>query len=152
MEINSIKTAEIAEACRFIKIVFDEFTAEEYSSGGIGHFYEMISEHPVGKRLSSGSMINVARSEGRIAGLIEVSDKNHIYLLFVAKEFHKKGIARRLIEFSISSLLEDNPELRELTVSSTSSAVEFYERLGFRKLADMQFKNDIISFPMRLLL
>lgn len=152
MEIKKIKTAEIAEACSFIKKVFDEFTAPEYSSGGIRYFYEMISEHSVRKRISIGSMMNVAKIEGRIAGLIEVSDVNHIYLLFITKDFHKKGIARKLMKFSISSLLENNPELRELTVNSTSSAVIFYEKLGFIKLADMQFKNDIISFPMKLIL
>jgi ribosomal protein S18 acetylase RimI-like enzyme len=97
-------------------------------------------------------MMNIARIEGRIAGLIEVSDVNHIYLLFIAKESQKKGIARKLITFSINSLLENNPELKELTVNSASSAVNFYEKLGFIKLADMQYKNDIISFPMKLIL
>ncbi len=150
MTIESIKFAEIIEAGNLIRKVFDEFSAAEYSSAGISHFYEKITEYAIRERFLMGSMINAAKINNRIVGYIEVINSSHIYLLFIKKDYQKKGLGTKLIDFSIDLLKKNNPQLRNITVNSTESAVKVYEKLGFRKLADLQFKNDIISYPMVL--
>jgi len=152
MEIEHIKLKDIIEASKFIKKVFDEFIAEDYSEKGAGHFYELIDEQSIQQRFLNGNMIIVAKSENRITGYIEITNLNHIYLLFVAKEFQKKGIGRKLIYFSLNMLIENNPELTRVTVNSTSFAIKFYEKLGFGKMADFQYKNGIISYPMSIMI
>ncbi len=149
MMIRSIESDEIAEAETFIRKVFDESVAEEYSEDGIRHFYQIVREGSIKERFLNGSVIFVAKTNNKISGYIEIINLNHIFLLFVRREFQKKGIARKLIETSLKFLMDINPDLQKLTVNSTSSAITVYEKLGFKKIADYQFKNGILSFPMR---
>jgi len=152
MIIENIKLTEIVEAENLIKKVFDESAAEDYTSAGIRHFYEKISESAIRERFSNGSMIIVAKADNRISGYLEITNSNHIYLLFVKKEDQHKGIGRKLIEFSLNLLRENDSELYNVTVNSTESAVKLYEKLGFVRLADCQYKNDMISYPMSIVI
>lgn len=152
MIIESIKSTEIIEAGNFLRKVFDDSVSAEYSSAGVSHFYEMVTEQSIRERFLNGSRINVAKVDNRIAGYIEITGLNHIYLLFIRREFQNKGIGRKLIDDSLNVLRENNPELNKLTVNSTSFAVKIYEKLGFRKMADFQFKNGIMSYPMSLMI
>ncbi len=150
MKIRDIESDEIALAEILIKKVFDEYVYAEYSEEGIGYFYTMISEESIRERFINGSHIFVAEIENEITGYIEIINSTHIYLLFVLNEFQGKGIAGKLINYCLKFLEEKNPDLKEVTVNSTSSALTFYEKLGFRKIADFQMKNGILSFPMCL--
>ena len=149
MIIENIKLEEINQASNLIQQVFDEFIFEDYRKDGIDYFYGMTNALSIRERFINGSLIFVAKKDIRIIGYIEVINLNHIYLLFVEKEFQKKGIARKLSDFALRILKEKNIELKEITVNSTLSAVRFYEKLGFIKIADYQFKNGILSFPMK---
>jgi len=140
---------DVAAAGNLLKKVFDEFVSPDYTDRGILYFYESISEKTIRERLSGESNIAVAKYGDRIAGYIEITDRNHIFLLFVDKEFHGKGVAQKLVEYSLNLLRKNLPEINWITVCSTSIAVPFYQKLGFVELAEMQLKNDIVSFPMK---
>lgn len=152
MIIENIKFIDIIEAANMVCKVFDESADSEYSSSGISRFYEKITAHAIRERFLNGSMINVAKAGSGIIGYIEISNSSHIYLLFVKKDFQNSGIGRRLIDFSLKQLKENNPELHTVTVNSTESSVKLYLNLGFTKMADSQFKNDIVTVPMSKLL
>jgi len=149
MIIEKLKIEDIEETSKMLKEIFDEFVAPDYSQTGVDYFCEMIRNQSISERLFSGSIIYAAKSNDKISGYIEIKDLNHIYLLFVKKEFHKKGIAKKLLDFSINFLKRNNPKLNAITVNSTPYSVKIYERLGFNKIADMQLKNGILSYPMR---
>ncbi|MCL2155544.1 MAG: GNAT family N-acetyltransferase [Leptospirales bacterium] len=150
MIIENLKIENIDEAIKMIKNTFDEFIASDFSQNGIDHFYEIISRQSIHGRLFSGNIIYIAKSDNKIAGYIEIKDLNHIYLLFVKKEFHRRGIAKKLLDFSINFLTKSNPKLKAITVNSAPYSVKIYERLGFNKIAEMQLKNGILSYPMSL--
>lgn len=150
MKIECIKFEEIHDAGLLLKEVFDEFVSPDYSKNGVYHFYEIIGENSIRERFINGNQIFIAKDENQIAGYVEIKNLGHIYLLFVKKKFHRKGIARRLIQFSLNVLKEYNPGIKELTVNSSPYALQIYERLGFVRVADYQIKNGIISFPMKL--
>ena len=150
MIIENLKIQYIAEASKMLKELFDEFAAPDYSQDGIAHFYKIITSQSIQERLYSGNIIYIAKIDDKIAGYIEIKDLSHIYLLFVKKEFHKKGIAKKLLDFSINFLKRANPKMNAITVNSTPYGVKIYERLGFSKIAEMQLKNGILSYPMRL--
>ena len=40
----------------------------------------------------------VAEDGGRLAGVVATRDDSHLYHLFVAREHHRRGVARRLWE------------------------------------------------------
>jgi GNAT superfamily N-acetyltransferase len=152
MIIENLKIEDIDEAGKMIKELFDEFVAPDYSKDGVSHFHKIIKNQAIKERFLSGNIIHIAKINDKITGYIEIKDSSHIYLLFVKKEFHKKGIAKKLLDFSISFLKRNNPKLNGITVNSTPYSVKIYERLGFSKIAEMQLKNGILSYPMRLLI
>jgi len=148
MIIENIKFTNISEAANMIRKVFDESADPEYSSAGISRFYEKITELAIRGRVLNGSSIYVAKTGSGIIGYIEISNSSHIYLLFVKKDFQNRGIGSMLVDFSLKQLKQNNPELCAVTVNSTESAVKLYADLGFTKMADFQFKNDMITVPM----
>lgn len=148
MIIENIKFIDLIEAANMVRKVFDESADSEYSSAGISLLYEKITENAIRDRVLNGSIINVAKAESGIIGYIEISNSSHIYLLFVKKDFQNTGVGSRLVDFSLKQLKLSNPDLRTVTVNSTESAVKLYVKLGFTKIADFQFKNDMITVPM----
>ena len=150
--IESIKHDELIAAGNLIKEVFDEFILKDYSNDGIDYFYKRISCQSIFDRIQAGNRIYVFKHDNNITGYIEISGLNHIYLLFVKKEFQKQGIAAELIDSVIVYIKSKNPMVEDLTVNSTLNALKFYEKLGFKKIADYQAKNGIVSFPMSLVI
>jgi len=152
MEITELKSEEISGAVNLIKNVFDDFLAADYSDEGVSYFYERISVKSLMSRLSNGSTINIIKHGNRIVGFIEIINVNHIYLLFVAKEFQRNGLGGKLVKYSLDLLKKKNQGLTEVTVNSTIYALGLYKKLGFISIADFQLKNGIISYPMKIIL
>ena len=150
--IDIIRHDEVAGASILIKSLFDEFIAENYSAEGVENFYERISGLSILERAQSGSFISVFKKDNEIAGYIELSGINHIYLLFVKKDCQNRGIARQLINSVIIYIQDTNPDVEDITVNSTFNSLGFYEKTGFKKMADFQYKNGITTFPMRLVI
>ncbi len=150
--INIIRYDEVVGASKLIKSVFDEFIAEDYSAEGVLNFYKRISGLSISERAKSGSFICVFKQDNEIIGYIELSGINHIYLLFVKKDCHSRGIARQLINSVIIRIQGNNPFVKDITVNSTFNSLSFYEKIGFEKIADFQYKNGITNFPMRLVI
>lgn len=150
--IDLIRHDEVEGASNLIKSLFDEFIAEDYSAEGVENFYERISELSILERAQSGSFISVYKKGNEIAGYIELSGLNHIYLLFVKKDCQNTGIARQLINSVIIYIKDTSPEVKYITVNSAYNSLGFYEKTGFKKMADFQYKNGITTFPMRLVI
>lgn len=152
MVIEIIKNEDIDQASNLVKRMFDEFVSEDYGKNGISYFYEMISPAAIMRRLKGNSLAFVSKDDNVVTGYIEISDFSHIYLLFVEKEYHNRGIARKLLNYAVGFIKEKNIVINEVTVNTTLSALPFYEILGFKKIADYQLKNGILSYPMKLVL
>jgi ribosomal protein S18 acetylase RimI-like enzyme len=150
--IDLIRHDEVAGASILIKSLFDEFIAEDYSAEGVENFYERVSGLSILERAQLGSFISVFKSSNEITGYIELTGINHIYLLFVKKDCQKQGIARQLIDSLIIYMQDNYSDVKEITVNSTFNALGFYEKIGFKKIADFQLKNGITSFPMKLII
>lgn len=125
------------------------FEAEEYSKEGIESFRDFISEQWLKNMFLCGQyQMFVALEKEKIVGFITVRNKCHISLLFVDKDYHRKGIGAALIkkmgEYMISEVGVDY-----MTVDSAPYAVEFYHKLGFWDLAPQQEKQGIIYTSMK---
>lgn len=150
MKIETISINEFTKAGIMIREVFDEFIASDFNENSIIHFYGIIEYQSIKDRFERGNIISITKKKNDITGYIEMTNLNHIYLLFVKKEFQKTGIGRALVNSCIDKLKKSDPDMKKITVNSTFSAVKMYERLGFVKITDYQFKNGITSFPMSL--
>lgn len=104
--------------------------SEQYSNGSL-YFY--------------GCFVN-----DMIVGMIAVKDFVHISLLFVDKQYHKQGIARKLFNAVLKLCMEKNSSLDAITVNSSPYAVEVYHKFGFSDVSSEQVVDGIGFVPMKL--
>jgi ribosomal protein S18 acetylase RimI-like enzyme len=147
---RSMNPNEVSDVSGLVSCVFNEFVAPEYSLEGIQEFQRYIQPAAFLARLQANhfSLISVVRD--KIVGMIEVRNHDHISLLFVAPEFHRRGIAKELWHRALQICQANRLELLEISVNSSSYAVPVYEKLGFRRSGDKQIRNGIAFVPMVL--
>lgn len=73
---------------------------------------------------------------------------NHICLLFVKKEYHRLGIARKLFKQALE-ICKTQQNIHEMTVNSAPFSIEVYHRLGFMDTGQEQTVNGMRFTPMR---
>jgi GNAT superfamily N-acetyltransferase len=131
-----------------IKRVYDEFVAPDYTNEGNQFFYDFIRPEMMLERYSNKiDTIFTAKTNSQIIGVITLRNPDHISLLFVDKEFHGMGIARKLFNSVEEILIKDN--VREITVHASPYSLKIYERLGFEAESGMQEVNGIKYIPMK---
>ena len=83
-----------------------------------------------------------------LAGVIAVRDTTHVYHLFVAPEFQRKGLAAELWQRAkADALASGNKE--GFSVRSSEFAVPVYERFGFRAIGALAEKDGVVFVPMK---
>ena len=86
-------------------------------------------------------------SRSRIVGFVGVRDNKHLYHLFVANDFQRRGVARRLWTVAREECIAaGNPGT--FTVNSSNNAVAAYERLGFVRSGPTKNDDGVLYNPM----
>ena len=89
----------------------------------------------------------VALDGDRIIGIISLRNNNHISLLFVEENYHKKGIGTKLIQ-ELAKYLTTEEGITRMTVNAAPYAIGFYHKIGFAD-TDTEQENDGIRYtPM----
>ncbi|MBP1664352.1 MAG: hypothetical protein H6Q19_1492 [Bacteroidetes bacterium] len=138
------------EISQLIKSVYDDFVSIDYSVEGNNTFYEWIKPENIKSRQREERNMFVARSDGKIVGVIEIRNNNHISLLFVDKLYQNRGIAGRLISSSIDESLKRDLSMDTYEVNSSPYAIPIYSRLGFVAIGGILEKSGIKYQPMIL--
>ena len=149
--IRPLHETELPAASALAGRVFAEFEAPEYSPEGIGTFLRFVAPEALAAQHRNGSMQSWgAFRRGRLVGIIALTRRSHLCLLFVEKACHRQGIARALF-----STLRDHcrtaPDTPRITVNSSPYAVGAYRRLGFRATGDERTVDGIRFTPMEYL-
>lgn len=150
-EIRKIKSGEVDEALALALDVFLEFEAPDYKSEGVETFKQFIR----GEELINGFKQGLcpmygAFDNGRIIGLIGMrANKTHINLVFVKKEYHRKGVATAIFRYLLDDLHKENPALSEITLNSSPYGLPFYLHLGFVPQSDEQEADGMRFTPMK---
>lgn len=79
----------------------------------------------------------------KIVGLLTIKDKNQIFHLFVDSNYHKKGIAKKLWEFTKNSYVIEN-----MKVNASLYAIKVYESFGFVKQGEEKLFKELRYQPM----
>ena len=147
--IRTINENEWEEAMNLAWDTFILYEAPEYTKEGITSFRNFVRD-PILKTLFIEGKYNVlaAFNNNIIVGIIGVRNETHISLLFVDSEYHKKGIARRLVEKTFERTY-DKYGKREMTVNSSPYAVGFYHKMGFVDTDIEQTTDGIRYTPMK---
>ena len=78
-----------------------------------------------------------------------IRDNSHLYHLFVAEKYQRKGIAKKLWQLAMDACLSRG-STGEFTVNSSEYARGVYEQLGFIALSGPEEKNGVVYIPMKL--
>ncbi len=132
--------------------VFLRFDAADYPEEGIKNFYDFITDSTLHRMFIIGSyQLFCAFENGKMVGMITLRNSEHISLLFVDGNYHRKGIGAKLVDQVRNYLLSEVGGSR-LTVNASPMAVGFYHKVGFRDLAPEQELDGIRFTPMEFYL
>lgn len=125
--IRSVKDMELQDALALVWRVFREFEAPEYSAEGIEEFRRYIQPDSIRVCQAEGLRLWGSFDGERINGVIAVRPPAHVSLLFVDRDYHRQGIARRLMDTALSGFQQESVA----TVHASPYGLEAYRRLGF---------------------
>ncbi len=146
MNIREAKLEDAERISSLIHSVAHYFTLEPDGKGA-EQFLDSISPAAIGVYISSPEYYYlVAIQNEKIAGVVALKEGTHLFHLFVAPEFQKKGLSRQLWEAVQTNAKVDG---KEYTVNSTPYAVPIYEKLGFTVTGPRKAMNGIAFVPMK---
>ena len=135
---------------KLIKKIYDEFVAIDYCKEGNEFFYDWIQPEKIAERQTNQINIWIAFVDKKLAGMIEIRENKFISLLFVDKEYHGLGVAKRLFNESLKEILLRDPDLDNFYVHASPYSIPVYKKMGFVETDKMQEENGIRYLPMAL--
>lgn len=152
MKFVKLNRNEIRAALDLVWAVFQEFEAPDYSEQGIEEYRKFILSNCIIERFNKKELqFWGCIDNDNLIGVIAIRGINHISMLFVDKNYHRRGIARSLIQI-VKDNCKSNNSVRGITVNSSPYAIEFYHRLGFADTDKEQTMDGIRFTPMSYLL
>jgi len=135
-----IENDKLDEALKLVKEVFMEFEAPGYCDEGIAEFIHTIGD----ESYLSMHRFYGAYQDNKLVGVIASrNEHHHIGLLFVDKNYQRKGIGRQLIQHIL-----DMKDGEPITVNASPYGHEFYKKLGFADTSEEQITNGVRYYPM----
>lgn len=150
--IRRINESEVEEALALAWEVFMQFEAPDYTPQGAETFKrDIIQNKEFTEKCKKGICpIYAAFDKGKIVGIIGMrSNKTHINLVFTKKEYHRQGVATAIFNYLLEDLLNEDPELKEITLNSSPYGLPFYRKIGFIPLSEEQEADGIRYTPMK---
>lgn len=146
--VRPIFKSEWEEAMQLAWDTFILFEAPEYSKEGIKNFKNFVRDPILKKMYEEGKYIVIAAFiNGLMVGMIGVRNETHISLLFVDSEYHRRGIARKLMYKAFETVFSEFNK-REMTVNAAPFAIGFYHKIGFIDTNVEQLTDGIRYTPM----
>ena len=150
--IRHLRESDVVPAMELVWRVFSEFEAPDYSDEGVAEFKKFITPDHIKGKMESGELrLWGAFEHDKIIGVIAIRPPLHIALLFVDREYHRRGIARSLF-YTVTSDKAVIQKHDRMTVYSSPYAVEAYRRLGFIPTDSEQTTNGMRFTPMECIL
>jgi dihydrofolate synthase/folylpolyglutamate synthase len=123
--------------------VFDEFVAPHYSRRGRTEFIrsstpEKIVLHEVFVAEDTGSL--------ELVGMLLLERSSHITMLFVKKEYQRKGVGKQLIEH-IEHVCRTR-SIGRLTVNAAPNAIDAYRAYRFEVAGSEKKEHGVLYTPM----
>ena len=141
--------ADVPSVASLLEFLGREHIIHEFSAEAQARFLANNNEDRIRAFVARGFRYHVAESAGRIVGFVGVRDNKHLYHLFVANDFQRRGLGRRLwVAARDECIAAGNPGL--FTVNSSNNAVPVYERLGFARSGPAKNNGGVVYNPMAM--
>lgn len=149
MLIRPLEETDIPAVARLFRELAIEFIVHESPPEGAANFLRENDEEGVRGFVAKGHAYHVAVIGDELAGFIAVRDGSHLFHMFVAKRWQRRGVARRLWDVAReAALAAGNPGV--FTVNASNHALPVYVAWGFARTAPTQFVKGLYFTPMRL--
>lgn len=139
MKYRLIKKNEIDIVIELVDQIAKEFIFSNWKTEGINNFNLVNSQDFY---LDKSNLTYICINDNKIIGMVSLSNRKHLSLLFVDKQYQRKGIGKRLVE------IVDNLVLGDLEVNADIYAKSFYEHIGFKLAGSLEKKDGISYYPM----
>ena len=150
MEIRAAQPGDINAISELIRGLAKKYIVDDFSALGKDTLLRSMSPEAVRTCIQSGYVYHVAETDKRVVAVIAVKENRHLFHLFVAEEYQRQGIAKKLWELAMNVCLSHgNPG--EFTVNSSIYARPVYEKLGFVTQSEPQEKMGVVFIPMKLM-
>ena len=126
-----------------------KFITTEFSSQGREFLLSTMTPDTIEKHMQSGYRYHVAEMGSKLVGVVAVRDNTHLYHLFVAEQYQRQGIAKKLWQLAMEECLS-NGNRGEFTVNSSEYALGVYKHFGFVAQPGSRVRNGVVFFPMKL--
>lgn len=126
-----------------------KFITGKFSSTGRAHLLSTMTPQAIENFIQSGYRYHVAEMDDKLVAVVAVKDDKHLYHLFVAEQYQRQGIAKKLWQLAMEECI-NNENTSEFTVNSSEYAQEVYERLGFVARSGPRVKEGVVFIPMSL--
>lgn len=144
ISIRAARTKDAAEISALVSQLSREFIVPDYSPFGAATLLGRQTPEAIAACYGGKSIALVAEGHGAIVGVVSLLlEKRHLFHLFVASAFQRRGLGRRLWD---AARAEAGPG--PITVNSSRLAVPVYRRLGFVDNGPKWEKDGVIAFPM----
>ena len=130
-----------------VSALASEHIAPSLGDGGIEVLLTSLGPEPTRKRILDNWFHLCAFEGDKLIGVVVVRPPSHLYHLFVASDFQKRGIGGQLFAAADAATIA-NSQSRILTVNSSLNAVPVYERLGFTVDGPVVETNGVRHQPM----
>ena len=142
---------EIGECLELAKRVFLQFEASDYSADGVKTFLDFADDINFRQSFLQGeNVFLVCCHDKNIVGILNTRNLSHVSMVFVEKQWHRKGVATRLF----AEFIKDRKLLgvKKITLNSSPYGIPFYHAIGFKDTDCQQIKDGIIFTPMELII
>lgn len=150
---TDIHTPAIAELDVILQLVNDSFErqiAPWYTPEGIQQFGKFTDPQAVQARFGKDHRMFAAYCDGRVAGMIEIRNDQHISMLFIHNDFRGAGIGTSLLRHAVGQL--EQMGVKTVTVNSSPNSGGFYRSQGFVPVQEEQTVHGIRFISMELAL
>lgn len=148
MHIRPLADADIPAVAAMLHALASEFILHETAPEQAAAFLRDNSADGIRAHLARGFVYHVAVDEGVVAGFIGMRERQHLFHLFVGKQWQRLGLARRLWDAGRDAAIAAGGA-PPFTVNASTYVVDAYLRLGFVATGAMQVKNGIRFTPMQ---
>jgi GNAT superfamily N-acetyltransferase len=145
-----MKQGEEEQIFTFIKGVFNQFVAPEFSQEGIEEFMKYIQPDALVSHLKINHFALIAALGFEIIGVILLRDYNHVALFFVDHRYQRKGIGRELLHKALEVCNRHKINTSKITVNASPNSIDAYKKLNFEPTDKEQCVNGIRFAPMTL--
>lgn len=149
MRIRPIQDEDLPKVAGLLKALTIEFIVHESTPEGAATVLRENNEEGIRRHIESGFVYHVADVDGDIVGFAGMRERSHLFHMFVHRDWHRQGVARRLWEVARAAAIEAGGS-GNFTVNASNYAVPVYEAMGFVRTAPTQFAKGMYFNPMAL--